>query len=99
MIKIIKPRGMGKSLDLIKIAEKSNSYIIVPTRNHALNLMKLAEKHGHKILFPITFDEYMRYGMKGSYVKRILIDDADIILQMLFRDVAVDAITMTEEQE
>lgn len=98
MNKIIKPRGAGKSLELIKIAEETNAYIVVPTRRDALNLMKLAEKHGHKILFPVTLGEYMRNGMKGSFVKHILIDDADIILQMLFRDVAVDAITMTDEK-
>ena len=97
MDKIIKPRRAGKSLELIKIAEASNAYIIVPTRRDALNLMKLAEKHGHKILFPVTVDEYMQSRFRGSFVRNILIDDADIVLQMIFREVAIDAISMTDE--
>lgn len=99
MIKIIKPRRMGKSLELIKRAEETNAYIVVTTRRDALNLMQLAEKHGHKILFPVTFDEAINGKFIGSFIKHILIDDADMMLQMLFRYTEIDAITMSEEQE
>ena len=95
MKKIIRPRQAGKSSELIRIAEETNAYIIVATRARAVCLADLAQKQGRNILFPVTWGEYERSRFKGSYVRRILIDDADAVLEQVFKEVTIDAITMT----
>ena len=95
---IYKPRGTGKSTDLIKLSVETNSYILVKDRKRALDLSKMASDLGYpQMLFPITLTEYMANKMKGSHVKTILIDDADDILQAIFNTVTIQAITLTKE--
>lgn len=99
MKKIIKPRQAGKSTELIRMSEESGAYIIVSSRARANFLFQLAHETGHKILFPVTYREYEQSRFRGSFVRHILIDDADDLLQMLFKEVTIDAITMTDNQE
>jgi hypothetical protein len=99
MKKIIKPRRAGKSTELIRMSEESGAYIIVSSRARANFLFQLAHETGHKIPFPVTYREYEQSRFRGSFVRHILIDDADDLLQMLFKEVTIDAITMTDNQE
>ncbi len=99
MKKIIKPRQAGKSTELIRMSEESGAYIIVSSRARANFLFQLAHETGHKIPFPVTYREYEQSRFRGSFVRHILIDDADDLLQMLFKEVTIDAITMTDNQE
>ena len=102
MKKIIRPRGAGKSSELIRIAEETNAYIIVATRARAVYLAHMAQKQGRHILYPVTLREYEQSRFRGSYIRHVLIDDADAVLEQVFKEVTIDAITMTEcvmEQE
>lgn len=98
MKKIIRPRQAGKSSELIRIAEETNAYIIVATRTQAVFLADLAQKQGRHILFPVTLREYEQSRFRGSYIRRVLIDDADAVLEQVFKEVTIDAITMTEQE-
>ena len=47
-------------------------------------------------MFPVTLQEYKQSKFRGSHVRRVLIDDADAVLEEVFKEVTIDAITMTE---
>lgn len=73
-------RRSGKTTVLIKLAERDNAYILVSDHNRAQNVADMARKMGCHILFPITFHEF--WGTKNrGYVKKLLIDDADHLLE------------------
>ena len=95
---IFKPRQSGKTSELIRMSEETNAYILTPNRMMAQHISKMAEEQGHNILFPVTLDEYLNSRFKGSHVRHILIDDADMILQQIFNEVTIDAITMSERE-
>lgn len=100
MKKIFRPRQRGKTTELIKLSEETGHYILVADRRRADCVFQMAEKMGCHILNPVTVYDYFRtHGFRGSYIKDILIDDADAVLQMVFDCVNVEAITMTFEEE
>lgn len=95
---IIKPRQSGKTSELIRMSEETNAYILTLNRGMAEYVSKMAAQQGYNILFPITLDEYMRSRLKGSHVTHILIDNADMVLQHIFSEATIDAITMSEQE-
>ena len=100
MKKIFRPRQQGKTTELIKLSEATGHYILVADRKRADCVFQMAEKMGCHILNPVTVYDYFRtHGFRGSYIKDILIDDADAVLQRVFDCVNVEAITMTFEEE
>ncbi len=100
MIKIFKPRQSGKSTDLIKISAVTGYYIVTANRERAKALFELAQKLGYNIPNPFTVEEYLRSGkLKGSFIKKILIDDADAVLQAVFDTVCIKVITMTYDEK
>lgn len=96
MKKIIKPRGKGKTTELIKLSAKTNTYILVANKKRRKQLMELAYSMNVIIPYPVTIDDYMRTQFRGSFIKNILIDDAEDVLQSIFYTVVIDAITITE---
>lgn len=97
MKKIVKPRASGKTTELIRLSEATGAYIIVSNQKRAHDLFVFAESLGYKIPYPVPFEHCRR--TKGSFVKNILIDDADDLLSILFPGMIIDAITMTESEE
>jgi hypothetical protein len=58
----------------------------------------MANEMGCNIPCPIIVEDYFQFGgMRGSFIKDILIDDADDVLRTIFRNVNIEAITMTYE--
>ena len=98
MKKIIRPRQSGKTSELIRMSEQTQTYIVTPTMARAKITAQMAQELGHNIPFPVSLAEYLRSGFRGTFIKHILIDDADDVLQELFREVQIDAITMTDPQ-
>lgn len=99
MIKIFRPRQSGKSTDLIKMSAVTGHYIVTANRARAEILFELAKELGYNIPNPFTVDDYLRSRkLKGSFIKEILIDDADAVLQAVFDTVRIEAITMTYEE-
>lgn len=55
---------------------------------------------GYKIPQPVSVSDYMTsHGFRGSYIKKIYIDDADDVLKSIFNTVIIEAITITKEEE
>jgi len=98
MKKIIRPRQSGKTSELIRMSEQTQTYIVTPTMTRAKITAQMAQELGHNIPFPVSLAEYLRSGFRGTFIKHILIDDADDVLQELFKEVQIDAITMTDPQ-
>lgn len=99
MEKIIKPRQTGKTTDLIEISEKTGRYILTADRNCAKCVSRLAREQKRNIPYPVTLWEYQQSGFKGSFINHILIDDADAVLQELFKTIQIDALTMTGPEQ
>lgn len=95
---IIKERGMGKTTDLIRLSAETGQYILVADFNRARNVADMARKMGLNIPYPVTVCEGLKEGFRGTFIRSILIDDADIVLQMVFH-VGVTAITLTKEDD
>ncbi len=98
MKKIIKPRRAGKTTDLIEISENTGTYILVANRNRQREVAGMAREQNKNIPFPVTLEDFLRTGFKGSFINHILIDDAEAVLQELFRTVRIDALTMTSPE-
>lgn len=90
-------RQTGKTTELIKMSAEKNEYILVANRQRASEVQRMAQNMGLNILYPITLHEYLDTRMRGSFIKNILIDDADLILQEIFNTVTIDCITMSKE--
>lgn len=99
MKKIIKKRGEGKTTELIKISHDTNTYILVGDRNRQSEVARMAHEMGLHIPYPVTIEDYLKTHFRGSFIKNILIDDADYVLSHIFYTVTIDAITMTEGEE
>lgn len=95
---IIKGRGEGKTTELIKESAKTGKYILTADRERVCHIDKMAKSMGLHIPFPITVEEAMRYRFRDSFIKSILIDDADDVLKMIFQ-VEIDIITLTKDKE
>lgn len=98
MKKIIKPRQAGKTTDLIEISEKTGVYILTANRNRAKCVFRMAQEQNRNIPFPVTLWDYQKTGFRGSFINHILIDDAEEVLQELFRTVQIDVLTMTSPE-
>ena len=98
MKKIIRPRQSGKTSELIRMSEQTQTYIVTPTMARAKITAQMAQELGHNIPFPVSLAEYLRSSFRGSYIKHILIDDGDDLLQELFKEVQIDAITISDPE-
>jgi hypothetical protein len=91
---IVKPRLGGKTTELIRLADKHNGYIICRDRNEAGRVANAASDMGHVINFPITFDEFQRTKYYAIGIRKIFIDNADLLIQSM-TSVPIAAITVT----
>ena len=88
-------RGSGKSFELIKYSAENHIYILCLNEKRRLNLINLARANNiFDMPYPVTLAEYIKTGgFRGTMIKKILIDDADAILQELFGPVEIDTAT------
>ena len=97
---IYKGRGQGKTTELIKRSAETGTYIVVPNRSHALNIVGQAQEMGYdNIPFPITIEEVLRHGFRGTYIKKVLVDDVDLIIRYLLKSVECETMTLTKSEE
>ena len=99
MEKIILPRGEGKTTKLIQMSHDTWTYILVVDGKRQREVTNLARKMEIDIPYPVTLEDYLRSRFHGSFIRRILIDDADDVLKALFPNLEISAITMTEQSE
>jgi len=90
---IIKPRGGGKTTELIKMAHERGGYIVCRNFTEAQRIYDEARKMELYILFPLAYNEFIDSAYHGSNVREFYIDDAQVLLQQLTA-VNIKAITL-----
>lgn len=91
--------GTGKTTELIRKSHDTWTYIVTADRKRADYILKMARKMGKDIPNPIPWEECRGNMFTGSFIRHILIDDADDLLERIFCTVHIDAITMTKSIE
>lgn len=86
-------RRKGKTTELIKISNKKWLYIICLNRKRAENISNMAMEMNLDIPFPITMDELP---LRSNFIKEVLIDDMEDLLQYLIQKPILYATTSCE---
>lgn len=94
---IIKGRRAGKTTDLIKLSAETGQYILVADFERARSVADLARKLKLKIPYPVTILEAQKYGFQDTFIRTILVDDADDVLQRIL-GVQIAAMTLTKDE-
>ncbi|WP_310877054.1 hypothetical protein [Priestia megaterium] len=85
-------RGCGKTKRLIEISSENNTYIVCADQNRLKHIVNMAKKMGLDIPFPITVSELP---LRGSFIKEVLVDDAeDVLAAFIGRRVKVASTSM-----
>lgn len=96
-MKIIKlPRGAGKTTAAVMESCETGKYILVLNKLQAKTVFETAQSLGLTIPFPITLDECLT--SKGSNVKEVIVDEADMILECLLNK-KITMLTLTERDD
>ena len=93
---IYKGRQQGKTAELIQRSAQTNTYIVVRSAQDAQRINKMALAMGLNIPYPITVEEIKRTHWQGTHIKKILVDDAERVLQAFIGPVEIDALTLTD---
>lgn len=94
---VITGRQGGKTLQLLAAAHGKNGYIVCKDKRAVDWTYAQAQDLGLDIRFPITHEDLLdREALRGSCIKSLIIDDADVLIQRLCR-FPVEAIAMTGE--
>ena len=81
-MKIIRAdRGQGKTTKLVKMSNKEWKYIVCKDTQRVDVIVDVATKLGLDIPYPITIRELPI--SQGSYIKSVLIDDIEDVLQYI----------------
>lgn len=92
-------RGNGKTLHMIKRSAETGRTIVVFNQKHADRINKMANDLGIDIPEAVGInkfrDDYYRFG-RANLRKGILVDDLDIIITRLFKDVPIIEATVTD---
>lgn len=96
MKKIYKEPRTGKTTELIKMCANFGGYIVCRDRIAAEQTAKMAKDLNYNIPYPMTFEEFLsgRYHAEG--VRKVYIDNADVLLNRLARGVEIAAIAMDD---
>lgn len=94
---INRPRGAGKTTELIKLAAERFAYIVCPRHEDCRRIAEHAKTLNLDIPYPITWQEYIegRYYRKG--VREFMIDDIDRCLETTTK-APVTAISINREE-
>lgn len=96
---IDKPRGSGKTTELIITSYEKKIPIICFNYENAGYIKQMAHNLGLEIPDPIPFDD-VRYALRGYRSAGVLIDDVDRILSMkIGLGLPVVAVSITNEKE
>lgn len=95
---ICKPRGCGKTYDLIMESARTGHPIVTATSAEAMFVNEEAKRMGVKIKQPISVREYGIFKSNGSLFNspsltgKVLIDNVDLVLRNLFE---AEVVTVT----
>lgn len=94
----LRARRFGKTTEAIKKAHETKAYLIVINEAEKRRVVKMAEEMNLNIRNPVTWAEYQQDQMRGSFVRNVVIDNADYILQQVFPALKIEMITLTDEK-
>jgi hypothetical protein len=81
MIKVIKPRGGGKTTSLLKLAEEHGYILVEPTQKSADCIRKIAETRGFQGIPIISFHQFLSDSQWSR--AKYLIDELDDCLKFM----------------
>ena len=93
---IIGGRQSGKTTLLIDRAAKSGAQIIAADSRRAAFIEMFAKQYGTEIAKPISVTEFIRMQDGKQLQGKILIDDADAVLERVFLPAQIEAISITD---
>ena len=96
---IARPKGAGKTTDLIKMSAKHYYHIICRNRYEAGRIYRQARNHGLGIPHPITYTEVTSAEFHPSKIKGFLLDDLEDFLIYLLHGVIIHAVTITTKED
>ena len=81
---IIKPRGFGKTYELIQIANSSQRPILVASKGHEFYIKQLCFKYGYNIAV-YTVKDIVDGKVRGTDYKDFLVDEVDQVLETFMK--------------
>ena len=81
MIRIIKPRGAGKTTALLKLAKEHGYILVEPTKKHADCIRKIAESRGLREVPIVSFQQFLSDSQWSR--AKYLIDELDCCLKFM----------------
>lgn len=94
---IYRKRGRGKTLKLIQECFYANrreggnyTYILTSTKENAKRIFDMARKKKYDIPLPLSVCDVKGTGLRGTFIRHLLIDDIEDVLGMLFAERRID---------
>lgn len=92
MIKIVKEKGQGKTIEIIKKSSELSIPILTMNHRSRESIKNMAKKMGLDILEPITILEIENGKLSGLKISSILVDDIDSIMQQYLSSKQIEMI-------
>lgn len=80
---VYKPRGSGKTTQLIKMAAESFGTMVVYGHQQASYVADLAKRMGLDIPYPITYREFLGQEYRASGIICLLVDDLESLVEYI----------------
>ena len=81
-----RPRRAGKTTEAIKMAHKTNGYIVCHSIEEARRISQQADTLKMPIRLPVTYQELVENGMQSAYPNQaLIIDNADQFFNWLVK--------------
>lgn len=93
---IARGRQQGKTRDLIIDSAASGATIICPNEEMVDYTKRMSKDMGIDIPTPLSFQRFPE-NLRGTGIKNIMIDNADIILRNMFRPYNILEVTLSDE--
>ena len=94
---IYKPKGKGKTTELIKLAHNSGGYIVCLSQDECTRVFHYAKEIGYDIKFPISFNEFLNKQYHHCGIREFYIDNVDELIRRLSPTVKIGAITFNDD--
>ena len=98
---VLRGRGGGKTVELIKQCAEKGGYIVVPTRVNAEYVQYMVQQLGlaDKVPFPITYTELLNGSFSPAYCSPLWFDNVELLLQRLGRGASIGGWSASVEME
>lgn len=93
---ICRGKQTGKTEEAIRIASSTGAYLVVISRAEAQRVSALADQMRLPIRHPVTADELAMNQMRKSWVRNVVIDNAELVLARIFSHLTIEAVTLTQ---